>query len=68
MRCSVDPVEVGFVPGLLELMGYGRIFGTAMGPYAHRVRRNAPRPFAGPSPRRVSLTLRAAQPLNDKPM
>ena len=38
-----------------------------MGPYPHRVRRNAPRPFAGLSPPRVSLALRAAQPLNDKP-
>ena len=57
-----------FVPGLLELMGYGRISGTAMGPYAHRVRRNAPRPFAGLSPPRVFLALRAAQTLNEKPM
>ena len=57
-----------FVPGLLALMGYGRISGTAMGPYPHRVRRNAPRPFAGQSPPRVSLALRAAQPLNDKLM
>ena len=56
------------VPGLLELMGYGRISGTAVEPCRHRVRRNAPRPFAGPSPPRVSLVLRAAQPINDKPM
>ena len=54
------------VPGLLELMGYGRISGTAMGPSPHQVRRNAPRPFAGLSPPRVSLALRAARPLNDK--
>ena len=57
-----------FVPGLLELMGYGRISGTAVEPYPHLVRRNAPRPFAGLSPTRVSLAIRAAQPLNDKPM
>ena len=57
-----------FVPGLLELMDYGRISGTAVEPCPHRVRRNAPHPFAGLSPPRVSLALRAAQPLNDKPM
>ena len=61
MRCGVDQGEVGFVPGLLALMGYGRISGTVMGPYPHRVRRNAPRPFAGISPHRVPLALRAAQ-------
>ena len=49
-----------FVPGLLELMGYRRISGTAVQPCSHRVRRNAPRPFAGLSPPRVSLALRAA--------
>ena len=49
-----------FVPGLLKLMGCGRISGTAMEPYPHRVRRNAPRPFAGLSPPRVPLTLRDA--------
>ena len=49
-------------------MEYGRISGTAVEPYPHRVRRNAPRPFGGLSPPRVSLALRAAQPLNDKPM
>ena len=57
-----------FVPGLLELMGYGRISGTAVEPYPHLVRRNTPRSFAGLSPPRVSLALRAAQPFNDKPM
>ena len=58
-----------FVPGLLELMGMkGFISGTARGPCPHRVRRNAPRPFAGLSPPRVFLALRVAQPLNDKPM
>ena len=57
-----------FVPGLLELMGYGRISGTVMRPYPHRVRQNAPRPFAGLSPPRVSLVLRVAHPINDKPM
>ena len=36
-----------FVPGLLELMGYGRISGTGMKPYPHRVRRNAPSPLPG---------------------
>ena len=49
-------------------MGYGGISGTAVEPYPHRVRRNAARPFAGLSPPRVSLALRAAQPINDKPM
>ena len=39
-----------------------------MGPYPHQVRRNDPRPFAGLSPHRVPLALRAAQPLDDKPM
>ena len=48
-------------------MGFG-ISETAMGPYPHRVRRNTPRPFAGLFPPRASLALRAAQPLNDKPM
>ena len=57
-----------FVPCLLELMEYVRISGTAVNPCPHRVRRNAPNPFAGLSPPRVSLALRAAQPLNDKPM
>ena len=33
-----------------------------------RVRRNAPHPFAGLSSPRVSLALRVAQSLNDKPM
>ena len=49
-------------------MGYERISGTAVKPYPHRVRRNAPRPFAGLSPSRVSLALRAARMLTDKPM
>ena len=31
-----------FVPGLLELMRYGRISGTEIEPYPHRVRWNAP--------------------------
>ena len=57
-----------FVPGLLELMGYERISGTAVEPYPYRVRRNSPRPSAGLSSPRVSLALRAAQPLIDKPM
>ena len=57
-----------FVPDLLALMGYGRIYGTAMGPYPHWVRRNTPRPFAGLSSRMVPLALRAAHPLNDEPM
>ena len=48
-----------FVPSLLELIGYGRISGSAVESYPHRVRRNAPR---------VSLALRAAHPLNDKPL
>ena len=39
-----------------------------MGPYPCWVRRNAPCPFARLSPPPVSLVLRAAQPLNDKPM
>ena len=39
-----------------------------MEPYPHRVRRNVHRPFAGLSPPKVSLALRAAQPLNDKQM
>ena len=57
-----------FVPGLLGLMGYGRNSETAVEPDLHRVRRNAPRPFAGLSPPRVSLPLRAARPLNDSPI
>ena len=57
-----------FVPGLLALMGCGRISGMAMEPYPHRVCQNAPRPFAVLSSPRVSLALRAGQPLNDKPM
>ena len=48
-----------FFPGLLELMAYGRISGTEMEPYPHRVRRNAPPPFAGLYPPRVSLALQA---------
>ena len=54
-----------FVPGLMELMGYERISRTVVEPYPHRVHRNAPRPFVGLSPPRVSLSLRAAQPIND---
>ena len=57
-----------FVPGLLGLVGYGRISGTAVEPYPHRVLRNALRPFADLSPPRVSLALRVAQTINDKPM
>ena len=57
-----------FVPGLLEVMRYERISGTAVEPCRHRVRRNAPRPFAGLFSPRVSLALRAAQPINGKPM
>ena len=49
-------------------MEYGRIFATAMGPYPYRLRRNAPRTFAGLSPPRVSLAQQGAQSLNDKPM
>ena len=61
MRCGVVEKSI-FVLGLLEVMGYGKISGTAV------VRRNAPSPFACLSPPRMSLALRAAQPLNDKPM
>ena len=57
-----------FVPGLLALIGYGRISGTAMGPYLHRVRLNVPRTFAVVSPPWASLSQRGSQPLNDKPM
>ena len=57
-----------FVPGLLELMEYGRISGTGVEPFFHRVRRNAPPPLAGLHPPGVSLALRAAQPIDDKPM
>ena len=67
MRCGVDPGKLAFVPGLLELMGYGRISGTEVERCPHRVLRGAPRPFDGISPPRVSLTLPAAQPINDKP-
>ena len=49
-------------------MGYGSISETVVEPYPHRVRRNAPRPFAGLSPPGVFLALRAAPPLDDKPM
>ena len=67
--CAVATQEKSvFVPGLLALIGYGRIYGTAMGPYPHRVRRNAPRTFAGLSPPRVSIAQQGAQPLNDKQM
>ena len=57
-----------FVPGLLELMGYGKYFRNGNGAYPHWVRRNAPPPLAGLYPLRVSLALRAAQPINDKPI
>ena len=57
-----------FGPGSLQLMGYGRICVTAVEPCTHRVRRNAPRPFVGLSPPWVSLALRAALTINDKPM
>ena len=57
-----------FVDGVSELMEYGRISGTAVKPCPHRVRRNAPRPFACLSPPRLFFALRAAQPINDKPM
>ena len=42
-----------FFTGLLELMEYGKIYGTSVEPCLHRVRRNASRPFAGQSPLRV---------------
>ena len=59
----------GFVPGLLELMEYGRIYGTGVEPYPHWVRWKAPPPLlAGLFPSRVALALRATQPINDKPM
>ena len=67
--CVVSTREKSvFVPGLLALVGYGKIYGTGMGPYLHRVRRNAPCTFDGLSPPRVFLAQRGAQPLNDKPM
>ena len=56
------------IPSLLELMGYGRISVTAVELCPHRVRQNAPRPFAGLSHPRVSLALRAGQSTNDNPM
>ena len=68
MRCCVDPGEVGFRPDLLELMGYKRISGTAVERYPHLVRRNATHPFDSIYLPRVSLALRAAQPINDKPI
>ena len=68
MRCGVDPGEVGFHPRFVGVDGVWKDSGTAMEPYPHRVRRNAPRPFAGLSPPRVSLALRAAQPFDNKPM
>ena len=68
MQCGVDPGLSVVVPGLLEPMEYGVISGTAIGPFPHRVRRNAPRPFAGLSSPRVPLALRAAQTTNDKSM
>ena len=47
--CGVvsTPEKSIFVPRLLGLMGYGWISGTAVEPCPHRVRWNAPRPFAG---------------------
>ena len=39
-----------FVPGLLELMEYGRISGTGMEPYPHRVSRDALPPIGWPIP------------------
>ena len=57
-----------FIPGLLELMGHGRICRTAVEPYHHRVRRNAPREFAGLFPPRVSLAIRAQQTIDVKPL
>ena len=49
-------------------MGYGRISGTGMEPHPHRVNRNAPPRLVGLHPPRVSLSLRAAPPIDDKPM
>ena len=57
-----------FVPGLLELMGYGTISRTEVEPYAQLVRRNALRPFSGLYPPLGSLALRVAQPINDEPI
>ena len=66
MRCGVDRGEVGFHPWSVGVDGVWKEF--LKGPILIGLRRNVPRPFASLSPHRVFLALRAAQPLNDKPI
>ena len=66
MRCGVDRGEVGFRPRFVGVDGVWKDF--LKGPILIGLRRNVPRPFRSLSPHRGFLALRAAQPLNDKPM
>ena len=61
------PGEVGFRPWFVGVDGVRKYFWN-VGSYPHRMRRNARRLFAGLCHHRVSLALRAVQPLNDKLM
>ena len=68
MRCGVDPGEVGFRPRFAGVDGVWKDFWNGDGALSSSGASNASRPFAGLSLHRVPLALRAAQPLNDKPM
>ena len=59
----------GLVLGLLELIGYGMISRAGWSPILTRCVGTPPPPqLAGLYPPRVSLALRVAQRINDKPM
>ena len=65
---GVDLGEVGLHPLFVGVDWVWDDSGTWMEPYNHRVRRNASFPLAGLYLPRVVLALRAAHPINDKPM
>ena len=69
VRCDVNPGEVGFRPRFVGVDGVWKDFWNDGETLSSSGASERPPPvFAGLSPPRVSLALRAAQPLNDKPM
>ena len=67
-RRGVDPGEVGFRPRFVGVDRVWEDFWNGDWALSSSGASKHPRPFAGLSPPQVSLALRAAQPINDKPM
>ena len=68
MRCGVDPGEVGFRPRFDGVDGVWKDPWNGDGALSPSGALERPPPLAGLYPPRVALALRAAQPINDKPM